>query len=237
MVVPRDEASVLGGLRSEIAMQSKSHPPPCPWHSSGTDQKEKVMPLNLTRSLLVVLIPGGIALFPWVLWLLDSNERVATFYKAYPELSWAVLFAAAAVAGTLFESINSYIEDYWDRRRENDWEVSKNWYDYLARVCPTAPVAHGYLGRLVTTMYFELAMMWATFIFVMGLVPLLRLPINPDWPTVISLWPYLLGSFLGGVASAFFHKGARDSHLVLCKTRKEINQRLRYLDGPATATT
>ena len=41
------------------------------------------MPLNLTRSLLVVLIPGGIALFPWVLWPLSSDERFAKFYGTY----------------------------------------------------------------------------------------------------------------------------------------------------------
>jgi hypothetical protein len=196
------------------------------------------MPLNLTRSLLVVLIPGGIALFPWVLWLLNSDQQIANFYKTYPQLSWAVLFAAASVAGSLFEGINSYIEDYWDRKREKQWEVAKNWYDYLARICQSAPVAHGYLARLATTMYFELAMMWATFSFVMGLVPLALVSLSPNCcMTLDSARPYLVAGILGGIGSSFFHKTARDSHLALCRTRKEINQRLKHLDGPPAAET
>ena len=186
------------------------------------------MPLNLTRSLLVVLIPGGIALFPWVIWLIGSDGRIAKFYGDYPQLSWGVLFAAVVVVGSLFEGFSSYLEDRWDRQREKEWDVSKNWYDYLGRVCPSQPVGHSYLARLATTMYFELAMMWAAFFFVMGLVPILDLWRASDVPLDRV---YVLAGFVGGTATAFFRKAAHDSHLALCRTRKEINRRLNYLDA------
>jgi hypothetical protein len=43
------------------------------------------MPLNLTRSLLVVLIPGIIAVAPWLIWAVREFDNVGDLYSRYKE--------------------------------------------------------------------------------------------------------------------------------------------------------
>lgn len=116
------------------------------------------MPLTLTRSLLVVLVPGIVAATPWLVWIVKEWENAAKLYQEFPNLVTALLFAIVVVLGSIFEGISSLLEVRWDREREIKFEVKKHWYAYLARICPTEPVGHNYMSRMATTLYFELAM-------------------------------------------------------------------------------
>jgi hypothetical protein len=207
------------------------------------------VPLNLTRSLLVVLVPGGIALFPWLLLIIFLNPEVGKFYREYPQLAWGMLFAAVVVVGSFFEGVNSYIENKWDEDedRESDFPVQKDWFDYLARICPVEPIGHSYISRMATTMYFEMAMMWAAFFFVLGVALLWQragleaVMANPTFSWRASEWDWsrldwtvgargFVFGFLGISASHIFRKFARDSHYALCLTRHELSKRLQHLD-------
>jgi hypothetical protein len=183
------------------------------------------MPLTLTRSLLVILIPGLIALAPWLLWLIADFKNPERYYKDAPELVWVALFVSAAVVGSFLESLNSWIEVYWDDRKKRRGQgIDGDWYDYLARICSTQPVGYGYLSRMVTTMYFELAMAWAVLSFGLGIAVLLDLGTRSRWYVVLTIG-------IAVMASGWFYISAKASHGVLCKTRREINERL----GPIRA--
>jgi hypothetical protein len=175
------------------------------------------MPLTVTRSLLVILIPGLVALAPWLLWLIEDFEKPETYYKDYPQLVWAGLFAVSVIAGSVLEGINSWIEVMWDdRKQRRGRDVKGDWYEYLSRVCPSEPVGHGYLSRMVTTMYFELAMCWALLSFGIGATVVFKLSCAKTALTI------LIAVLLAG----WMFYSAKESHDVLCETRREINKRL-----------
>lgn len=179
------------------------------------------MPLTLTRSLLVVLVPGLVALAPWLLWLVREFGEVAKLYREFPQAVAAAAFAAVVVVGSTIENINSYIEDLWDQEREPAWAVTANWYAYLARTFDHEPVGYTYLSRMFTTLYFELGMAWATAIAALGVMTLISTSLVPSLG-----W---LGVVAGvGIAVPWMAvKAAKDSHLVLCRGRVELNRRLK----------
>lgn len=175
------------------------------------------MPLTLTRSLLVILIPGMISLAPWLLWLVRDFQNPENYYRQYPELVFVALFSASAVSGCLLESVNTWVEVYWDKRKKRRGQrIDDDWYDYLSRICPSKPVGYAYLSRMVTTLYFELAMAWAALSFGVGLTFLFGMTCGPLLLTIaISLF------LVAGLVWS-----AKESHDVLCRTRREINARL-----------
>jgi len=82
---------------------------------------------NLTRSLLVVFVPGVVGVAPWVLFLLHAIPEVASLYGSYPVFFQAVVFSLVIVAGTIFEGLASRQEVKWDKRREREYPVAANW--------------------------------------------------------------------------------------------------------------
>ena len=177
------------------------------------------MPMTLTRSLLTILIPGLIAISPWVLALLQNTSATLGLDK-YPTVANALIFAAAAVAGSLFEGAGTNFEVSWDKEREEQYRVTANWHDYLFRSFEAEPVGYRYLSRLVTTLYFELTMMFAvpSFFLGAGLLAALRFS-DGSVPIAITT---LAASVWSGL---YLHKQAKCTHEVICKTRMELNRR------------
>ena len=103
---------------------------------------------------------------------------------------------------------------------EMAFSVTENWYAYLAQNSSPEPVGHRYISRLVTSMYFELGMMISTPILLSGVIAM------GAW-TELSM-PCAVTAVLlvlAGVAIWFFSKAARDSHLALCRVRRELVSR------------
>ena len=177
------------------------------------------MPTTLTRSLLVVLIPGVIAIAPWILVLLQYTS--ATFgLDRYRGVAYALLFACAAVTGSMFEGLASFVEVRWDKERESTFAVHENWYVYLTRMLEPEPVGYRYLSRLATIFHFELSMLLAVpiFFFGSGLLAALRFRTYSYAIAAVSVVA-VVGSFF------YFKWQARTTHEVLCRTRSEINAR------------
>ena len=178
------------------------------------------MPMTLTRSLLTILIPGLIAIAPWALAFMYLTSTAMDVAK-YSALTNALIFASSAVAGALFEGAGTNFEVSWDKERESEYGVTDNWYLYLSRSFEKEPVGYRYISRLVTTLYFELSMMFAIPVFFLGVgaVTMLRFPENS---VVLAL-----GSLVAMVASGIYmHKQAKCTHRVICETRLELNQRV-----------
>jgi len=92
------------------------------------------LPLDLSRSLLVIIIPGAVATTTWVLFLSLQYQSVLTFYDAHEVTGNVVLFVLSVLCGSIIENFGTSIEVGWDSERESALHVSDNWYKYLARV-------------------------------------------------------------------------------------------------------
>ncbi|MEO8379092.1 MAG: hypothetical protein ABI779_05470 [Acidobacteriota bacterium] len=178
------------------------------------------MPTDLSRSALTILIPGAVAVAPWLLALVQYT-RATLGFDSYTSLGNLVLFGAAAVVGTILQEFGSFVEVRWDREREDALAVHENWYSYLSRILEHEPVGYRYLSRLATTLYFELSMMFATPTFLAGatLLAMLRFPGS-------RMWIVIAGIVTLGVSVLFFRWQARETHKTLCETRRELNKRL-----------
>lgn len=177
------------------------------------------IPTTLTRSTITILVPGTVALSPWLL-LLVQHTSATLGYKEYATLANAMVLAAVIVTGSICEGLGTFIELNWDCRRESELEIKENWHKYLSKVFDKEPVGFRYLSRLVTTMYFELSMLVATPLFLLGsgVLAYLRFP-QQVWLTAIS-------ALLASIGSAgFFLWQASQTHRVICETRREVMQR------------
>jgi len=176
--------------------------------------------LNLTRSLLVVLVPGVIALAPWLIWSVREFDNVGELYGKYKEAVTVGVFASVVIFGSVIEILNSWIESNWDRLREVEYRVSENWFTYLAHTFDKEPIGYGYISRMVTTMYFELALVWALPVFAMGAIVM-----NVTSATASICLSTILAIVGLGLAVAAY-RSAKESHRVLCMTRLELNKRI-----------
>jgi hypothetical protein len=179
------------------------------------------MPMTLTRSLLAVLIPGIVAVSPWVL-LVAMFTTAGKLHDSYPVLANALLFALTAIAGSLCEGIGTHFEDRWDKKKEKTLQIDDNWYEYLARPLSPEPVGYRYMSRLATTLYFELSMCVAMVFFGVGAAGL-------AWARAAHFgWAFALAVLAASFGlSYYFYWQATCTHVTLCKTRRELNIRLR----------
>lgn len=179
------------------------------------------MPVTLTRSILVVIIPGLVALAPWALWGTSKIEGFEGLYKAYATLINASLIGFAIIVGSIVEGALTHLEVKWDKEREAEYAVKENWFGYLAKQCSAEPVGFRYLSRMATTLYFELSMCVAAPVSLLGLAVLAY-----DHAPCLWAWLSALCVVLAFAAAYFFFWQAKCTHKVLCEARKEINARL-----------
>lgn len=173
------------------------------------------VPTTLNRSLLVILIPGVLALAPWISFV----TKHAGFESSSP-MVYVLIFVAATVVGSVFEGLTSHLEEYWDRTRDADWKVKDNWTTYLAREFRTDPIGCRYLARLAVTLYFELSMMCAAPVFFIGAA------VRLFWKYPAQSGLIVIGTVLGVLISvAYFTWQARTTHGLLCRTRRDLNAR------------
>jgi len=180
------------------------------------------MPVTITRSLLVVIIPGLLALAPWALWFSSKLPGFPEIYKTYAVLINASLLGFGVILGAVIEGAASHLEVRWDKEREIEFKVQKNWFDYLALQPSSEPVGFGYISRMVTTFYFELSMMVASPIALVAGATLIFDHVESLWSRA-GIIVLILAAFL----IWFFYWQAKCSHKVLCVARKELNERIR----------
>jgi hypothetical protein len=188
------------------------------------------MPLTLTRSLLVVLVPGIVGLAPWLLLAVQLWPGLKETYGKYTLPSNAILFAAVVVVGSFFEGLATILEVRWDKQCESKYAVQENWYAYLARAGPE-PVGNRYIARMFTTLYFELTMLFATSAFLLGAAVLVWQS-NAAHPVLLSL--ALVALAIGAVF--YFRWQAHGTHVVLCEVRRELAKRRQTASGTDEST-
>jgi len=180
------------------------------------------LPLNLTRSVLTILIPGAVASAPWLLWALIEIDPTGNYYEKYAFPIHVLSFVVAVVVGSIINTLVSYIELAWDNSQGSkdapkigDSWLEKDWYAYLSSAFgETEPVGYRYLSHLVSALYFELGMIGAVPIGVLAVAVFLMHHNHCAWAVASVVAAAAFG--------ALFYKTAQHTHLVLCKTRREI---------------
>jgi hypothetical protein len=158
---------------------------------------------------------------PWLFCLVLYSDGALGYAENYKTLAQAMGFAVIAVAGLVCESLGTWIEVRWDKERDLEFQVDENWFAYLALTISPEPVGYRYLSRLATMLYFELSMMSATVFSSIGLGTLLYLRF-PERSCLSAAMTVAIPA----VIIVWFTFDARKTHQVLCKTRRELNQRL-----------
>lgn len=175
------------------------------------------VPTTVTRSVLTILVPGLIAVSPWLLALVQHTQATFGFDK-YPTLAHLMLFASVVVAGAIFEGVGSLFEVWWDRKLCGEMDVEGDWYAYFAT--KESLVGHRYISRLVTTLYFELSMMLSVPTFIAGASVLAVLRFSS-----LTWWSLVLFGGFALLVAYYFYWQASTTHRVLCTTRRELRAR------------
>jgi hypothetical protein len=132
---------------------------------------------ELFRPLATLVVPGGVAIGPYVLVVGHYFPGVTSFWREHPSAFVAILVISIVAVGLIVEDLGAFIErDFWDSKlaKENE-DHSDHWEQYLKLRLNDEIVGQRYLRTLLTRMKFELAMVPAFFFFWCGLLWLNRL--------------------------------------------------------------
>lgn len=132
---------------------------------------------ELFRPLATLVVPGGVAMGPYVLVAGYYFPGVTSFWREHPSAFVAILVICIVAVGLIVEDLGAYIErDFWDSKlaRENA-DHSDHWEQYLKLRLNDEIIGQRYLRTILTRMKFELAMVPAFFFFWCGLLWLNRL--------------------------------------------------------------
>lgn len=134
---------------------------------------EKLTSLNLSfdRVLIQLVIPGLIAIFPYLLVFTDVEfKTLTTKVQEINTLSTLIVIFIALIAGIMIENIGSRIEVYYydwrQKKRHKDYELI--WKQYLQLSFEREPIGQRYLRNILFRMKFELSMTVALLFMVGG---------------------------------------------------------------------
>lgn len=176
------------------------------------------MPFTLTRSILVILLPGAITLSPYLFNLLYTLPQFMAWYDGHKTESYFFVFSAAVIIGSVYEGISSIVEVKLDNcLKKTHPDIDKEWYNYLCRNNSSEPVAYRYISRRATTMYFEFSMAYSMIFLGYGFsLNLDRIGFFNDClqkPAFIMIFWVLF---------YYFFRQAMSTHSVLSKIRSEL---------------
>ena len=123
------------------------------------------------RTIVVVLIPGGLALSPFLMTAFISNDHLSEFYGNHPNFSAFLLVTCAIAAGLIIENFGSCLEKEIDQRLERDNpKHMSDWWAYLSVTFEKEPIGQSYLRTILLRLKFELSMFFSLIIFSIGLI-------------------------------------------------------------------
>jgi hypothetical protein len=176
---------------------------------------DKLSAVNLTfdKLLITVLIPGLVAIFPYLLLI----------YNLYPDFYGSItsnytyvitlVTILSLIFGLIIENIGSRIEvEVFDKVNKCD---SKIWEKFLKLSYEKEPVGHRYLRNILMRMKFELGLFIALIFMAIGLIVF-----NYKFPIFESQCSALIFLFIIPIALAvFLYKEGLSSSKVLNNTR------------------
>lgn len=130
-----------------------------------------VFKAEVFRPLVVLLIPGALAVFPLVLLANGEFADVASFRIANPLIYYFGLFCVAISTGMIIENLGSMIEVLgWDKRlkRLDPKNFDSDWDLYLQTKYEIEPVGQHYLRTILLRMKFVTHLAIAVLVAVIG---------------------------------------------------------------------
>jgi hypothetical protein len=178
------------------------------------------------RPLVTLLIPGSLAVLPYILYLIDRYRSIAAFVEHNPITSVCTLIAAALFIGMILEDLGTHIEDGWDSRLGEPHY--SDWVKYLRLAFKTEPVGHRYLRNLVLRLKFELSAYISLLIAIPGIFAVADSILGFVRTTVTCTMISLLASWLRHEAYC--------THVVLSHLRSQLLQGIFEVPGTTDFT-
>jgi hypothetical protein len=126
---------------------------------------------EIVRPVLTLVVPGAVGLFPIAVQIRRLFPALTRYLERHPSLGAVLLFLAILSVGLVFQSLGSWIEagiiDAQIRRRYSKFE--SDWYNYLRLPHEAEQIGHRYLRSIMLHMKFELAMIPALVVALIGI--------------------------------------------------------------------
>ena len=179
------------------------------------------------QPLATTIVPGALALGPYVLIAAYYVHPVAEFWEAHPNAFVTILAILVIAAGLLCEDLGSEIEVRWlDRKMKNrDAKFQERWDKYLQLVLEDSRVGKKYLKSVLLRFKFELAMIPAVITLTIGLTWLNAIYIYLAWRNFIFVALFFL------VLVVFLCCEANQGVVVLDNTRKQLLEKSMKVDA------
>jgi len=171
---------------------------------------------EIIRPFVTLVVPGGIALTPYVLLLIRERRDVGTFVVSNSGTAALLVLFGAIAAGLILEDIGSWIESrLWDKKlAKKDKAHFETWREYLKLKFQVEPIGQSYIRSILLRMKFELGF---------GLALMVTLPgtISLGWQLGLPLWPHLTLIFVLTLAiGGYLLHESYDSAHTLSRVRK-----------------
>jgi len=185
---------------------------------------------EVVRPLTTVVVPGSIAVAPYVLVLGHYVPLVFSFWTAHPSAFVALIAISIFTAGLVLDNFGTHYEvSFIDRRLQKcDATHDETWRAYLGLRIKDEFVGQRYLRLKVERLKFELSMAPAMLSFAIGLFWLQCLHEIWRWPGFILLFAVLL------LGAYYFLREAHKTACVLADTRKILVKAVAAAPLPTT---
>ncbi|MBS1856129.1 MAG: hypothetical protein JST11_12240 [Acidobacteria bacterium] len=164
------------------------------------------------RPVVTLLLPGALALSPWVVAGIWSSQTVAKLVIGYRTEAWVAAILLTLFIGLVCEDIGSHLEGHFDDRVERKTGNHKvNWRAYWRVAYEREPIGHHYLRTILLRLKFELGCAVACLVGLLGL-----------WWLPTSYEARVVASAITLVVAAFFVYESHESHHLLGEIRAEL---------------
>jgi len=141
---------------------------------------------ELFRPLVQILVPGTVALAPYALIAAYYNPKLYSFWDKHANTFGVLALVAVIAAGFLLEDIGSKIELHWDKVLNKEREDhNADWKRYLSLRLKDEIIGQRYLERVVLRMKFELSLVPALVLALLGILWLNLVTSYWSWLAVV----------------------------------------------------
>lgn len=171
------------------------------------------------RPIVTLMIPGAIAGAPWLIGLTWQYPNFLSRLERDSALSAVVIALATVAIGMICENLGSHIETRFDGRLKE--ELKATWNAYLRTAFIADPVGRRYARTLVLRLKFELGVLVALSISLLGIIYLAAIAMPKDRAAIFAAFSLIIIRYLIWEAG--------ETHKLLHDTRVELMKSIRVI--------
>ncbi|WP_189449601.1 hypothetical protein [Cognatilysobacter xinjiangensis] len=148
---------------------------------------------DVFRVVVVILLPGMLAAFPWAAWFIWPALLQVTTWQDAGVIVGASVLALSLVVGMIIEDVGSeievkYVDRYVCRTKSLAYsDFDQQWMSYLFTTSAERFVAQRYVRAMVTRLKFELSMIPACTSAAFAIALAWVKDVGFDWQTTLGL--------------------------------------------------